>query len=143
MSESAMNDEVRTQVAALERMTVTELKGRYAEVFVEPTRENHKQYLIKRIVWRMPALAPQHPDRAGLGVHVLGQKGQGLRDPQPRPMEERQQGPVAQPRGPVPVAPRQEAQDLARAQDLGGESPARVGGGPRRGGCLRSLSVAL
>jgi DNA invertase Pin-like site-specific DNA recombinase len=37
-------------------LTVPELKQRYAEVFGEPTRTNHKQYLIKRIVWRMQAL---------------------------------------------------------------------------------------
>ena len=39
-----------------DHLTVPELKRRYAEVFGEPTRTNHKQYLVKRIVWRMQAL---------------------------------------------------------------------------------------
>lgn len=49
-------DDIPATVKALSRLTVPELKQRYAEVFGEPTRTNHKQYLIKRIVWRMQAL---------------------------------------------------------------------------------------
>ncbi|QYK49074.1 MAG: DUF2924 domain-containing protein [Phycisphaeraceae bacterium] len=49
-------DDIPATVKALGRLTVPELKQRYAEVFGEPTRTNHKQYLIKRIVWRMQAL---------------------------------------------------------------------------------------
>ena len=36
-------------------MTVPELQAKYREVFGEPTRQHHKQYLIKRIIWRMQA----------------------------------------------------------------------------------------
>ena len=49
-------DDIPATVKALGRLTVPELKQRYAEVFGEPTRTNHKQHLIKRIVWRMQAL---------------------------------------------------------------------------------------
>ena len=49
-------DDIPATVTALGRLTVPELKQRYAEVFGEPTRTNHKQYLVKRIVWRMQAL---------------------------------------------------------------------------------------
>lgn len=49
-------DDIPATVKALGRLTVSELKQRYAEVFGEPTRTNHKQYLVKRIVWRMQAL---------------------------------------------------------------------------------------
>ncbi|MBX3384560.1 MAG: DUF2924 domain-containing protein [Phycisphaeraceae bacterium] len=49
-------DDIHATVQALGRLTVPELKQRYAEVFGEPTRTNHKQYLVKRIVWRMQAL---------------------------------------------------------------------------------------
>lgn len=49
-------DDIPATVKALGRLTVPELKQRYAEVFGEPTRTNHKQYLVKRIVWRMQAL---------------------------------------------------------------------------------------
>lgn len=42
-------DDIPATVKALGRLTVPALKQRYAEVFGEPTRTNHKQYLIKRI----------------------------------------------------------------------------------------------
>ena len=45
------------EVAALERMTVDQLRANYAEAFGEPTRSRHKEYLIKRIAWRMQANA--------------------------------------------------------------------------------------
>jgi Protein of unknown function (DUF2924) len=45
------------QVAALEHMTVAELRARYAEVFGETTRAGHRAWLIKRIAWRLQALA--------------------------------------------------------------------------------------
>ena len=48
---------VEKEVAAMERMTVDQLRSKYAEVFQEPTRSRHKQYLIKRIAWRMQANA--------------------------------------------------------------------------------------
>lgn len=51
-----MRDDTNATVLALGRLTVPELKQRYAEVFGEPTRTNHKQYLVKRIIWRMQAL---------------------------------------------------------------------------------------
>jgi hypothetical protein len=53
---NAPPDDIPATVKALGRLTVPELKQRYAEVFGEPTRTNHKQHLIKRIVWRMQAL---------------------------------------------------------------------------------------
>lgn len=42
-------------MSELERMTVTELRRRYAEVFGEETRSYHKAYLVRRIAWRMQA----------------------------------------------------------------------------------------
>jgi len=43
------------ELATLERMTVGELHERYAEAFGEATRSRHKQYLIRRIAWRLQA----------------------------------------------------------------------------------------
>jgi hypothetical protein len=48
---------VAKEVAALERMTVNELRERYAEAFGEPTRVRHKGWLVRRIVWRLQAAA--------------------------------------------------------------------------------------
>ncbi len=46
---------VAKEVATLERMTVDQLRARYGEVFGEATRSRHKEYLIKRIIWRLQA----------------------------------------------------------------------------------------
>jgi DUF2924 family protein len=46
---------IAKEVAALRRMTVQELRARYSEVFDESTRARHKQWLIKRIAWRLQA----------------------------------------------------------------------------------------
>ena len=43
------------EVSAMQRMTVTQLKRKYEDVFGEACRSNHKQWLIKRIAWRMQA----------------------------------------------------------------------------------------
>lgn len=48
---------VAKEVAAMERMTVDQLRAKYATVFGEPTNGRHKQWLIKRIAWRMQANA--------------------------------------------------------------------------------------
>lgn len=45
------------EVATMERMTVNQLREKYNEVFGEPTNGRHKQWLIKRIAWRMQANA--------------------------------------------------------------------------------------
>ena len=48
---------VGKEIAALKRMTVTELRKKHLEVFGEPTSSGHKDYLVKRIAWRLQALA--------------------------------------------------------------------------------------
>jgi len=48
---------VDKEVAALERMTVDQLRARYAQVFGEPTNGRYKEWLIKRMIWRMQANA--------------------------------------------------------------------------------------
>ena len=52
-----MHVNVAKEVAALEAITVAELRVRYAQVFGEETRVGNKAWLIKRIVWRLQALA--------------------------------------------------------------------------------------
>src|SRR5438552_14976991 len=52
-----MTQNIEQEVASLQAMTAAELRVRYAEVFGEPARTGHKVWLIKRIVWRMQALA--------------------------------------------------------------------------------------
>jgi hypothetical protein len=52
-----MHLNVVKELAALEAMTVTELRDRYAQVFGEETRVGNKAWLVKRIIWRLQALA--------------------------------------------------------------------------------------
>ena len=46
-----------SEIDALRHKTVAQLQIRYLEVFGEPSRSNHKQFLIRRIAWRLQALA--------------------------------------------------------------------------------------
>lgn len=48
---------VEKELASLQKLTVDGLRAKFAEVFGEPTRSRHKEYLIKRIIWRMQANA--------------------------------------------------------------------------------------
>jgi len=41
------------EMTALKRMTVPELRRKYAKVFGEDTTSRHKEFLIRRIVWRI------------------------------------------------------------------------------------------
>lgn len=52
-----MGIDVDAPVRDLQRMAVKQLRERYGEVFGEPTRSFNKQHLIKRIVWRLQAMA--------------------------------------------------------------------------------------
>ena len=52
-----MDLNVGKELAALNRMSVDALRARYAEVFGEPTNGRHKQWLVKRIIWRLQSLA--------------------------------------------------------------------------------------
>ena len=48
---------IAREVAALKRMTVKELRSRYVDVFGERTRSGNKDFLWKRIAWRIQANA--------------------------------------------------------------------------------------
>ncbi len=52
-----MEMNVGREVAALQRMTVKQLREKYAEVFGEDTNGHNKAWLVKRIAWRIQALA--------------------------------------------------------------------------------------
>lgn len=53
------------EIAAVKRMTVGQLRERYQAVFGEATRAGNKDFLFKRIIWRLQALAEGDlPERA-------------------------------------------------------------------------------
>ena len=45
------------EIAALGRLGTSELCERYTELFGHPVRTRHKQYLVRKIAWRLQALA--------------------------------------------------------------------------------------
>ncbi len=51
-----MSVNVERELVRLEMMSVSQLRGRYAELFGEPTRGRHRQSLIRRILWRLQAV---------------------------------------------------------------------------------------
>jgi hypothetical protein len=52
-----MDPNVTHEVAALRRLTPQQLRQRYAEVFGETTATRNKGWLLRRIAWRLQALA--------------------------------------------------------------------------------------
>ena len=45
------------EIATLDRLSTSELCERYSELFGQPVRTRHKQYLVRKIAWRLQALA--------------------------------------------------------------------------------------
>lgn len=81
---------VGKEMTILRQLTVPELQAKYLEVFGEPTRQHHKQYLIKRIIWRMQAneegdLSERARQRAAELANDADLRLYAPRDPQPAP----------------------------------------------------------
>src|SRR3982751_6220346 len=94
-------------IAAMGQMTVTQLRERYAEVFGEPTRSGNKDFLFKRIVWRIQSLAEGTlSERAKKRAEELARDAD-VRLTVPRPPSE----PIAGDRTVVLAAPRVTAHD--------------------------------
>src|SRR5262249_54530334 len=51
------NRVVGAEIAALPQLAIQDLRTRYAEVFGEGTRSGNRAWLIKRLAWRLQALA--------------------------------------------------------------------------------------
>lgn len=71
------------EVLALETMSVSELIGRYEEVFGEPTRSRNRQHLVRSVAWRIQELA-----FGGLSAETLAQIA-ALASEAPRPWRRR------------------------------------------------------
>ena len=52
-----MHDHLAVELANLGRLTIGQLRARYATLFEEPTCAGNKAWLVKRIAWRLQALA--------------------------------------------------------------------------------------
>jgi hypothetical protein len=52
-----MDAHIAKEVAELPRLSCADLRARYAELFHEPTRVGNRPWLVRRIAWRLQALA--------------------------------------------------------------------------------------
>ncbi|HEV3448497.1 MAG TPA: DUF2924 domain-containing protein [Gemmataceae bacterium] len=52
-----MDPAIAKEVAALPRLSFAQLRARYAQLFHEPTRVGNRSWLVRRIAWRLQALA--------------------------------------------------------------------------------------
>ena len=52
-----MEADIVNQIEHLRRVKVRQLRDRYKEIFGEESRSNHKEFLFRRIAWRLQALA--------------------------------------------------------------------------------------
>jgi hypothetical protein len=50
-------DHIAKEVAALPQLSFAALRARYAQLFQEPTRVGNRTWLVRRIAWRLQALA--------------------------------------------------------------------------------------
>src|SRR5258707_13548382 len=56
-TETKRSTGLREEIEALRHMTAGQLKEKYRDVFGEGSRSNHKQFLFRRIAWRIQANA--------------------------------------------------------------------------------------
>src|SRR5712692_1862660 len=91
---------IEKEVAILERMTTRDLQTRYAEVFGEGTRVHNRTWLIKRIAWRIQALAEGDlSERARQRAAELANDADlRLSPPQPKPAGSAPAGTTSSPR---------------------------------------------
>jgi hypothetical protein len=52
-----MSQNIKAEIAALRNMSPAQLREKYLEVFGEPTRTGNKDFLFKRVAWRLQSLA--------------------------------------------------------------------------------------
>jgi hypothetical protein len=55
--ENPVEMNIVNELALLQRLSIAQLRQRFSEVFGEPTAASNRTWLVKRIVWRLQALA--------------------------------------------------------------------------------------
>ena len=55
--ENPVEMNILNEVASLQRLSIAQLRQRFAEVFGEATAASNRTWLVKRIAWRLQALA--------------------------------------------------------------------------------------
>src|SRR5438552_3790377 len=103
---------IREQIERLRHMTVGRLKEQYREAFGEESRSNHKQYLLRRVAWRIQANAwgglSERARRRALEIandadlRIRAPKNFLKEELDPRRTAETRAKPTADPRLPIP-----------------------------------------
>lgn len=52
-----MPDELRAEIEGLHALSAAALRDRYCDLFAEPSRSGNKRWLVRRIAWRLQAMA--------------------------------------------------------------------------------------
>ena len=55
--EEQMNDALLSRIEECRKLTLRALRAKYQKLFGEPARSRHKDYLFRRIAWRLQAKA--------------------------------------------------------------------------------------
>jgi hypothetical protein len=55
--ENPVKRNIVNELALLHRLSIAQLRQRFAELFVEATAASNRTWLVKRIAWRLQALA--------------------------------------------------------------------------------------
>jgi hypothetical protein len=89
------------ELAALDRMTTRELRDKFAQVFGEPTAAGNRAWLVRRVGWRLQALA-----EGDLSARAKARAAELARDADLRltPPADRPE-PIPQPAAPEATAP--------------------------------------
>src|SRR4051812_21184295 len=78
---------IQATIAALVRLTVAQLQAKYLEVFDEPSRSGNREFLIKRIGWRIQSQAEGSlSERAKRRAEELA-RDEDIRPTMPKPRE--------------------------------------------------------
>jgi Protein of unknown function (DUF2924) len=95
-----MKVNVAKELTALEAMTVAELRDRYAQVFGDETCMGNKAWLVKRIIWRLQALA-----EGGLSERARRRAAELVQDADLRLLPPRQKRAASAPKNPKASVP--------------------------------------
>lgn len=73
-------DNITARIAELQEMPIKYLQRAYYELFEKPTRSRNRDYLIKKLSWRIQEIAEGGlSDRAKVRIHELASSGPALR----------------------------------------------------------------
>ncbi len=94
---------IAARIARLQHMTPKELREQYLTVYGEPSRSGNRDYLLKRIAWRMQANAEGDlPERVRKRAAELARDSDQRLNP-PRPVEHRDEPSVPAPQPGMPM----------------------------------------